>query len=792
MCYFLNHYDHPCMQKFLQSRVNENVSLKSDFQPQFFRLSQPQQEQELAHLLAHHPHIQVFDQLQSQLEELVKSLNPSTAFTNETLQEAVKLHLGHTNPAQYGVWVYYPWSARLVHIVDEQEFIFLRTSRNQYKITSEERDLLATKKVGVVGLSVGQSVAVTMAMERLFGEIRLADFDTLELTNLNRIRTGIHNLGLPKVTSVAREIMEIDPFLKVICYTDGLTEKNMDDFFTKGGKLDVLVEECDGIDIKILCRHKARELQVTVVMETSDRGMLDVERFDLEPKRKILHGLIDHLDIEKLKTLKTSEEKLPYMLPVVGFETISNRLKASALEVGQSITTWPQLASAVTFGGGLTADVVRRILLDEYKSSGRYYVDMEELVGDAPKAQGSGENKALTEALTPQQMQRIASSLSIAPAVGLTLSEDTILELVTAANLAPSLGNSQPWKWLYQNNRLFLFLDRSRSQSFWDIDDVFGYVGLGAALENLILKTRQKGWDLRIAHFPKQQYPELAAVISFIESDDISTEPSSALDSRLAETIAVRMSNTSMGIRSALTAEKLTELQKALLGIPGVKLQLLDNPDDLTEVAEIVAASERLRFLHPEGHREFFQRYLRWNRTEADARGDGLLLENFHPADRLLLQFIKKPEVVGFLHKWNKGKRLGYSAKHTVRHSSAVGLLTIQGNVKGNVRDAYLRSGQALQRTWLAASAHSIMLQPIQAPLYVFNRYIAQPSSLSSSMRQELAELLPRFTKVFNLTDKLQPIFLFHLTPADKIKALSPRRPARDTVTMAAEIYMEA
>lgn len=67
-------------------------------------------------------------------------------------------------------------------------------------------------------------------MERICGELRLADFDLLELTNLNRIRTGVHNLGLAKVYSVAREIAEIDPFLKVVCFPQGLSEDNLDEF----------------------------------------------------------------------------------------------------------------------------------------------------------------------------------------------------------------------------------------------------------------------------------------------------------------------------------------------------------------------------------------------------------------------------------------------------------------------------------------------------------------------------------------------------------------------------------
>ncbi|HPF91885.1 MAG TPA: hypothetical protein PLL57_14590, partial [Flavobacteriales bacterium] len=71
------------------------------------------------------------------------------------------------------------------------EFALVRTDRNRNKITREEQAILSSKKVGVIGLSVGQSVSLTLALERSFGEIRLADHDTLELSNLNRIRSGV-------------------------------------------------------------------------------------------------------------------------------------------------------------------------------------------------------------------------------------------------------------------------------------------------------------------------------------------------------------------------------------------------------------------------------------------------------------------------------------------------------------------------------------------------------------------------------------------------------------------------
>src|SRR5690606_22384633 len=236
-----------------------------------------------------------------------------------------------------------------------------------------------------------------------------AESDTAEATSLNRIRIGVHNLGLHKTIIAAREIAEIDPYLKVKIYSEGITDKNIDAFFMEGGKLDVLVEVCDGLDIKITSRFKAKELGIPVVMDTNDRGMLDVERFDLEPDRPILHGLAEGLNPANIKGL-SNEDKVPYILRMLNADHISTRLKASMMEVEQSINTWPQLASSVVLGGALTTDTVRRILLDEFHESGRYYVDFEEFIADkVPQKRKSSFEDDCPAELTLEDMLAISS-----------------------------------------------------------------------------------------------------------------------------------------------------------------------------------------------------------------------------------------------------------------------------------------------------------------------------------------------------------------------------------------------
>ncbi|WP_245531103.1 ThiF family adenylyltransferase [Belliella baltica] len=321
---------------------------------------------------------QILDEIKSQVAELIKLQNPSISWTSESLFEAVEDFFRKHDQFTYGVWVFYPWKNTLVHLLPEEEFVAVRTVRNKFKITQEEQDLLSNKKIGIIGLSVGQSVAISLAMERSFGELRIADFDTLELGNMNRLRSSVVNLGIPKTTLVKREIAEIDPFMKVIIYDEGITPENMHDFFTKSGQLDLLIEECDSLEVKVQARIKARSLGIPVLMDTSDRGMVDIERFDLEKDRPLFHGLLSKLGTEEEVLELLNQRKSEVLLTLVDYEKVSTRGKSSFFEIGKTITSWPQLGSSVIMGGAMCAHFARKILIGDIVTSGRSYIDLDE------------------------------------------------------------------------------------------------------------------------------------------------------------------------------------------------------------------------------------------------------------------------------------------------------------------------------------------------------------------------------------------------------------------------------
>lgn len=365
-------------------------SMNLEYRPIFYRTNNPENEESLQKLLASVQDINVYDTIYSQLSELIKLSNPGKLSSGD-IEKMISEHIGLTELNNYGVWVYYPWAKNLVHLLDEEEFIKVRTNRNIYKILPEEIELLSKKKIGIIGLSVGQSIAHTIALERTCGELRLADFDDIELSNMNRIKAGVQDLGMSKVILAARQIAELDPFIKVKCFVEGLNKENISDFFTEDGKIDILIEECDGLEIKVLSRVIARQLGIPVIMDTNDNGMLDVERFDLEPERPIFHGRTQDLEglssdalIDKLKGL-TVEEKVEFLAQIIGMENVSSAMKQSLAHMNKTIIGWPQLASAVTLGGAMVTDTCRKILLNKFKASGRFFVNFDDLIKETNK-----------------------------------------------------------------------------------------------------------------------------------------------------------------------------------------------------------------------------------------------------------------------------------------------------------------------------------------------------------------------------------------------------------------------
>jgi len=765
------------MNTRLSELIKASGQMQLVYKPVFLRITDPLERIALDQLIENQ--VSFFhDEIYGQLQELVKMKNPAVRIKPEEYPELIQKHLGGRDIHSYGVWVYYPWSRRLVHILDEEEFIKVRSNRNQYKITLKEQEILNTKRIGIIGLSVGQSIALTLAMERGFGELRLTDFDTLELSNLNRIRSGVHNLGIPKVVITAREIAEMDPFLKVICFFNGLNEENMDSFFSDNGKLDLLVDECDGLDIKILARFKARELRIPVIMDTSDRGMLDVERFDLEPNRPLLHGTIENVDPQNIKNLST-EDKIPVMLQMLGVENISLRAKASMIEVEQTINTWPQLASSVALGGAVGADVSRRILLDQYHDSGRYYIDLEELIADKEKYSDDKKVTRLNpfKPLTVEEMEVITSRvLPVSMPDDIYPDKESISSIVAAAAAAPSTGNDQPWKWYYKKGTLFLFHDEFRSHSFGDFQKTASFITFGAAYENLFVHALSLGIEPYYSFFPEKSSEKLVAAIRFRK---LNPNPLSELLKPLDQAIFKRHTNRIIAPKAEISGDIYSRLAKLAESVPGAKVRFFTDENDMRSMARIIGACDRMRLLHPEGHYDFVHREMRWTPEDAEKTLTGIDIRTLELGNSLMaaMGVIKSEKVIDAVKQFGGGNALGMLAMRTLSTASALCMISIPGYELKN----FFEGGRSMERFWLEATNLNLAIHPVISPLYLFSRILhGDGEGLDEKNIKELQYLREAFNKIAGTGNNDAEVFLTKIAIAKEPVLKAHRLPVKD------------
>ena len=279
-----------------------------------------------------------------------------------------------------GRWVHLPWLRTVVHLLEEDDYFDVITDRNRDKITREEQRSLRAKRVGVVGLSVGGEAAVTVAQEHLCGEMVLADFDGLDLSNLNRLGAGVDDLGRNKAVLVARRIVRLNPYLRLRVLTEGVHDENLDGFLDG---LDLLVEECDGLAMKHRIREEARLRRLNIVFAGDERGFLSVEPYGLWPGLEPFHGRVR----EPQRSREEHPDALSFMKELTvwlgGWDAISDRSRASLAELGTRLNGYPQLAGEARYAAGQLAHVARRLLLGERLPPFVGHLDLDEMLPTA-------------------------------------------------------------------------------------------------------------------------------------------------------------------------------------------------------------------------------------------------------------------------------------------------------------------------------------------------------------------------------------------------------------------------
>ena len=92
---------------------------------------------------------------------------------------------------------------------------------------------------------------------------------------------------------------------------------------------------------------------------------------------------------------------------------------------------------------------------------------------------------------------------------------EVVKEAVLLACRAPSVHNSQPWRWVSEGARLHLFVDRGRWLHSTDHSGREALISCGAVLDHLRIAMAAAGWQAHIKRFPNPDNIDHLASVEF-------------------------------------------------------------------------------------------------------------------------------------------------------------------------------------------------------------------------------------------------------------------------------------
>ena len=110
--------------------------------------------------------------------------------------------------------------------------------------------------VGIAGLGgLGSAIAIALARVGV-GSLILVDFDVVEPSNLNRQQYFIHQVGMPKVEALQKNIALVNPYVKIRSYQEKIDRNNAERIFKEA---EVVVEAFDRAEEKAMLINTVSE-----------------------------------------------------------------------------------------------------------------------------------------------------------------------------------------------------------------------------------------------------------------------------------------------------------------------------------------------------------------------------------------------------------------------------------------------------------------------------------------------------------------------------------------------------
>jgi nitroreductase len=270
--------------------------------------------------------------------------------------------------------------------------------------------------------------------------------------------------------------------------------------------------------------------------------------------------------------------------------------------------------------------------------------------------------------------------------------DEALAKAAAVAGSAPSIHNTQPWRWRTRPGALELWAEHSRRLSVTDPDGRMLTISCGAALHHVRVALAAQGYLPDVRPFPDPAHPDHLAQVRIAAR--VAVTPAAM---RLFHTISIRHTD-----RRPVTAEPVDEpsLRAIVTAVEaeGMSLHALRH-EQVVELAALVARAQDV-----EGADQAWRAEVAHWVGGTRPAGSGVPDPNI-PAST--------PQTTVPERDFGRYGTLPVNAEHDTAATYAI----LYGDE--DTPPAWLRAGQAMSAGWLTASEQGVSVMPLSAPVEV-------------------------------------------------------------------------
>lgn len=191
----------------------------------------------------------------------------------------------------------------------------MQFQREELLIGSENLNKLQNSHVIVFGLGGVGGFTVEALVRAGIGELTVVDFDTIDITNLNRQIIALHStIGRDKVELIKERSLSINPNLKIHTYKEKYSAETRDIFF-KDNTYDYAVDAIDLVSCKLdlIMTCKGKNIPIISSMGTGNKinptmlEVADIQKTSVCPLARVMRKELKDRRVKKLKVVYSRE-----------------------------------------------------------------------------------------------------------------------------------------------------------------------------------------------------------------------------------------------------------------------------------------------------------------------------------------------------------------------------------------------------------------------------------------------------------------------------------------------------